>query len=111
MGGRTLAAAFWGASVALLTWVLVLASLAVDFAAFVVIRKHVQDKADREAFPSAQYGTALWCVVGAFALQSASIVLLGIGSFGAWKDSREDKRRTTLEAARHEEDKKKTWVF
>ena len=113
MGGRTLAAAFWGASVALPTWVLLLASLAVDFATFVVIRKTVQDKAkdDDKPFPSAKFGIAIWCVVGAFALQSASIVLLGIGSVGAYRDHKKNKRTSTREAAWDEERKKKVFVF
>lgn len=109
-GGRTIAATLTGSLVALLTWVLVLISLAVDFTAFGVIKHKVNDQAN-EALPTAEFGSALWCLVAAFVLHTLAIGLLGLGCVGALRARRDDNKRQTAAAAKKEEGRKKVFGF
>lgn len=94
LDGRTITSSVSGTLVTLLTWTLVLVSLAVDFAAFGIIKHDVNSQASG-VFPTAKFGSAAWCLVASFILLSAAIVVVGMSFFGALKDKRGERKRVT----------------
>lgn len=92
LGGRTITSFLSDTLVALLTWVLVLVSLAVDFTAFGIIRDQVNEQAGG-VYPEAKFGSAMWCLVASFILLSAGIVVVGMSFFGALREKRAERRR------------------
>ena len=95
LGGRTITSALSGTLITLVTWALVLVSLAVDFTAFGIIKHNVNDQFDG-AVPTAKFGSAMWCLVASFILLSAAVIVVAGSVFGAFK-GRRAKRKTATE--------------
>lgn len=93
LGGRTLTASLSGTLVTALTWTLVLISLAVDFTAFGIIKHEVNEQAGG-VFPTAKFGSAMWCLVASFILLSAGVVVVAMSFFGAFRERRASKKGT-----------------
>lgn len=94
LGGRTIMSSLAGTLVTLLTWVLVVVSLAVDFTAFGIIKHQVNEQGSG-FFPTAKFGSGMWCLVAAFILLSGGIVVIGMSLFGAVREKRAQRRRDT----------------
>ncbi len=62
-----------GALVALVTWVLVLISLAVDFSLFGILHHHVNHDGSGSV---ATFGSAIWCLLAAFVLLFFGMILV-----------------------------------
>lgn len=115
LGGRTLTASLSGTLVTALTWTLVLISLAVDFTAFGIVKHDVNEQSGG-VFPTAKFGSAMWCLVASFILLSAGVVVVAMSFFGAFRGRRAAREGATgvqagAAPASREKRKKRFGVF
>lgn len=111
LGGRTIMSSMSGLLITLLDWGLVLCSLAVDFTAFGIIKHEVNSQANG-VFPTAKFGSAMWCLVASFILMSGSLLIMAMSFVGAVRQRRAERQRANnMQAANAGARRKKSGIF